>query len=115
MSSRLHLKNNVELLAARAASAHPAYHAQAGKALALVESEVARMYSEVEHVPTGHYASSIRMQPTRTTRGVTDYVVCSTDPQAHIIEWGFITPSGRWEPGKYVFTRALLRGRFGGA
>lgn len=111
----LHLNHNVELLAARAASKHPAYHAQAGKALALVEAEVERMYSHVEHVPTGHYASSIGMEPTRTARGVTDYIVFTTDPQAHIIEWGFITPSGRWEPGKYVFTRALLRGKFGGA
>nr|DAN37703.1 MAG TPA: protein of unknown function (DUF5403) [Caudoviricetes sp.] len=54
------------------------------------------------------------MSPVITRRGVTDYLVYTTDPQAHIIEWGFITPSGRWEPGKYVFTRALLRGKFGG-
>lgn len=110
----LHLNNNVELLAARAASKHPGYRAQAARAKTLVDAEVARMYASVEHVPTGHYAASIGMSPVITRRGVTDYEVFTADPQAHIIEWGFITPSGRWEPGKYVFTRALLRGKFGG-
>ena len=110
----VHLNRNIELLAARAASGHPSYQGQALRAKALVDAEVARVYSTVEHVPTGHYASSIGMRSVRTTRGVTDYVIYTTDPQAHIIEWGFITKSGRWEPGKFVFTRALLRGKFGG-
>lgn len=100
--------------AAKVASQNPAFVQEARKAKQLVDTEVNRMYTEAKGTATGRYKSSIGISRITTGRGVKDILIYTNDPQAHIIEWGHVRKDGTWEPGKFVFTRALMKGRFGG-
>lgn len=105
---------NLELLVAREASRKPQFVQQARKAKSLVDAEVSRVYSESKATVTGRYKSSIGIGRITTPGGVKDFIVYTDDPQAHIIEWGHVKRDGTWQPGKFVFSRALMRARFGG-
>lgn len=106
-----HARADIELIAARHASRDPKFAALARKGKALVDAEVARVYASPEGKVTGAYAESFGFVREPTKRGVMDYLIFSADPQAHIIEWGHVTKDGGWEPGKFVFTRALQNAR----
>lgn len=114
MSFTLTWSDDLELKVARAASRHPDFKPQAAKAKALVEAEVARMYASGLKEPTGAFGRSIKAKSRKTRRGVMDYHVYSDDPSALAIEFGRVTKKGTWQPGQFVFSRALMRGRFGG-
>lgn len=106
--------NNLELEAAKVASHDPSFKAQAQKAKQAVEAEASRMYSKVSSEATGRFMTSIDAETTVTRGGVHDIEVYSDDPGALSIEFGYMRKDGRWEPGKFVFSRALMRLRFGG-
>lgn len=114
MSFTLTWSKDLELKVARAASRHPDFKPQAAKAKALVEAEVARMYGSGLQDPTGEFAKSIKAKTSKTRRGVMDYHVYSDDPGAMSVEFGRMTKKGTWQPGQFVFSRALSRIRAGG-
>lgn len=98
------LNKNVELEFAKVASLDPAMDAAASTFQGLVRAEVKKR--------TGAFDSSIHTRRVRTRLGVTDRIVYSDDPQAHIIEWGFMAQDGTWVPGHFAFSRSLMRMRF---
>lgn len=91
---------NLELEVARVASLDPAMDSAAAKVLARAKARAST------HRKTGRYASSLKSKTVRTRQGVHDRVVYSDDPNAHIIEFGHASPSGKWVEGQHILRNA---------
>lgn len=100
------LNKNVELEFAKVASHDTAMDQAARKVESAIKAQAP--------VDKGAFINSIKTTTVRTPRGVKDRVIYTDDPQAHIIEWGHISRSGRWVPGAFTFSRGLMTIKFGG-
>ena len=96
----VHLDRNFELEVAKVASRDPAMDAVAAKVLARAKAKASA------HVKTGRYVGSLTSKTVRTRQGVHDRLVYSDDPDAHIIEFGHASPSGKWVEGQHILRDA---------
>lgn len=91
------LYKNLELEFAKVASLDPQMDDTATAVASAIEAKAPHY--------TGAFASSIKTKSVRTKRGVKDRLVYSDDPQAGIIEYGYLCKNGKWQPGHFVFNR----------
>lgn len=92
------LSTKLEKIVSAEASKDPAFDALAAQVEAAVKAQAP--------VDSGDYIFSIKRTKVRTKQGITDRVIYTDDPQAHIIEWGYLSKKGTWVPGKFVFRTA---------
>lgn len=89
--------DNAELEFAKAASEMPGFAAAAAKVEARVKANAP--------VREGDFRASIKTEVVTTPRGVKDRLVYSDDPQAYIIEFGYLSKNG-WQKGHFAFSNA---------
>lgn len=61
-----------------------------GELITLLAGDVAEAVVAVAPVHTGAYRDSIRSRPAELVKGVWRAKVESTDPKAHLVEWGSV-------------------------
>lgn len=87
----------VELEAAIIASEDPEFDSLAAKV-----EKTAKALAPYRH---GQFKSSIKRQTAVTPQGVSDQVIYSNDPAALSIEYGHLTPAGKYVPGAHTFAK----------
>lgn len=100
------LFKNLEREAAIVASHHPDFKAAGPMVVNKLKAEAALSKK------TGHFTRSI--STTTSRKAVKDLIIYSDDPAAVPIEYGHLTPSGQWVRGKYIFSRTVMKLKFGG-
>ncbi|UQN30657.1 DUF5403 family protein [Brachybacterium kimchii] len=104
------LSKNIGTRAAKIACELPEFDGAADGIRAEVSAEASR------HSDTGHFASSIKKERVRGSRGVTDRLITSTDRAALSIEYGHFAHGSKdssvsYVPGKHVFGTVAERHR----
>lgn len=59
------------------------------------------------HRLTGEYISKLHVKNVPGKKGVRDRIVEATDKAAWSIEWGHLSPAGRWVPGQHILGGAI--------